>query len=159
MMKQKNRRGDDVREKKDDFEQKLLDVARVVRVVAGGRRFSFRAVVALGDRKGTVGVGVAKGKDVSGAVEKAVNKARKNLIVVPLKGNTIPHDIYSKYGAAKLLLKPAVRGRGLVAGGAVRVICGLAGIKDISAKLISRSTNKINNAKATIGAFKMLKKI
>jgi len=159
MIKQKNRRGDDAREKKDDFEQKLLDVARVVRVVAGGRRFSFRAVIALGDRKGTIGIGVAKGKDVSGAVEKAVNKARKSLIIVPLKGNTIPHDIYSKYGAAKLLLKPAAQGKGLVAGGVVRVICNLAGIKDISAKLISRSANKINNAKATIEAFKMLKKI
>lgn len=144
------------RQEKPEFEQKLLDVARVARVVAGGRRFSFRATVAIGNRMGRVGIGVAKGQDVSQAVEKAVSKAKKNLITVPIKETTIPHDIYSKCGAVKILLKPAVRGRGLVAGGVVRIICDLAGIKDISAKIISRSTNKMNNAKATIEAFKKL---
>lgn len=142
---------------KPEFDQKLLDVARVARIVAGGRRFSFRATVAIGNRAGKVGIGVAKGQDVSQAVNKAVNEAKKRLISVPIKETTISYDVFSKYGAAKVLLKPAAKGRGLVAGGVVRIICELAGIKDISAKIISRSTNKLNNARATIEAFKKLK--
>lgn len=142
---------------KPEFDQKLLDVARVARIVAGGRRFSFRATVAIGNRAGKVGIGVAKGQDVSQAVNKAVNEAKKRLISVPIKETTISYDVFSKYGAAKVLLKPAAKGRGLVAGGVVRIICDLAGIKDISAKIVSRSTNKLNNARATIEAFKKLK--
>lgn len=144
------------RQEKPEFDQKLLDVARVARIVAGGRRFSFRTVVAIGNRAGKVGIGVAKGKDVSQAVDKAVHEAKKRLISVPIKGTTISYDVSSKYGAVKILLKPAAKGRGLVAGGVVRIICDLAGIKDISAKIVSRSTNKLNNAKATIEAFKKL---
>ncbi len=143
---------------KPEFDQKLLEVARVARVVAGGRRFSFRATVVIGNRNGKVGMGLAKGLDVAKAVDKAVNRAKKDMIVVPIKNTTIPHDVYSKYGSARVLLKPAAPGRGLVAGGVVRIICDLAGIKDISAKIVSRSTNKINNAKATIEALKKLKR-
>lgn len=142
---------------KSEYDQKVLDMARVTRVVAGGRRFSFRATVALGNRKGKIGVGIGKGIDVSQAVDKAVADAKKSMIIVALKEGTIPHEISAKYGAAKVFLKPAPRGKGLVAGGAVRVICELAGIENISAKIISKSTNKLNNAQATIDALKTLK--
>jgi len=141
---------------KSEFDQQVIDVARVARVVAGGRRFSFRGVVAIGNHNGKVGVGVAKGNDVSLTVEKAVADAKKNLIEIPLKETTIPYEVWAKYGAAKVLLKPSQKGRGLVAGGVVRVICSLAGIGDITSKIISRSTNKLNNARATMEALKKL---
>ncbi|TSC53042.1 MAG: small subunit ribosomal protein S5 [Parcubacteria group bacterium LiPW_39] len=145
------------KQEKSEFDQKVLDVARVTRVVAGGRRFSFRVTVAVGNRKGKIGVGIAKGIDVSQAVEKAAADAQKNKIIVPLKEGTIPHEVTAKYAAAKVFLKPARQGRGLVAGGALRAICELAGIANISAKILSRSTNKLNNARATIEALKKLK--
>jgi len=132
-------------------------VARVVRVVAGGRRFRFRVVMVIGNQKGEVGLGVAKGQDVSLAVEKATAKAKKHLIKIPLLKGTIPHQVGAKYGSAKVLLKPGRPGRGIVAGGAVRVICNLAGIGNISAKIIGRTGNKFNNAQATIKALKSLK--
>ncbi|MDP1629504.1 MAG: 30S ribosomal protein S5 [bacterium] len=143
--------------KKTEFDQRVLDLRRVTRVVAGGKRFKFRATVVVGNRQGKVGVGVAKGADVSQAVEKAVHDAKKNLIIVPLIKNTIPHEVSAKYSAAKVLLKPALEGRGVIAGGAVRVICNLVGIKSISAKILGRTSNKLNNARATIEAFKKLK--
>lgn len=142
---------------KSEFDQKVLDVARVTRVVAGGRRFSFRATVGVGNHKGKIGVGIGKGQDVSQAVEKAVSQARKNMMVVPLKDGSIPHEVEAKYGAARVLIKPAGKGRGLVAGGSVRLICELVGIENISAKILSKSTNKLNNAMATLDAFKKLK--
>ncbi len=144
-------------QEKAEYEQKLLDVARVVRVVAGGRRFRFRVVMVIGNQKGEVGLGVAKGQDVSLAVEKATAKAKKHLIKIPLLKGTIPHQVGAKYGSAKVLLKPGRPGRGIVAGGAVRVICNLAGIGNISAKIIGRTGNKFNNAQATIKALKSLK--
>ncbi len=142
---------------KDEFESKLLDLARVVRVSAGGRRFRFRAVMVVGNKKGKVGVGVAKGLDVAQAVEKATRLAKKNLVEVPIIEDTIPHEILSKFGAAKVILKPQRKGRGLVAGGTVRVIASLAGIKNISSKILGRTSNKLNNAQATIEALKKLK--
>lgn len=144
-------------EKKDEFDSKLLDLARVTRVTKGGRRLRFRAGVVVGDKKGKVGFGVSKGSDVAKAVEKATRKAKKDLITVPIVEGTIPHPIESKFGAAKIMLKPQATGRGLVAGGTVRVICSLAGIKNISSKKIGKTSNKINNAKATIKALKELK--
>jgi small subunit ribosomal protein S5 len=142
---------------KIEYEQKLLDVARVVRVVAGGRRFSFRAVVVVGNRKGEVGVGVGKGQDVSIAVEKAAIDAKKHLIKIPLIEGTIPHQVEAKFGSAKVLLKPGLKGRGIVAGGAVRIICDLAGIENISGKILGKTKNKLNNARATIEALQKLK--
>jgi small subunit ribosomal protein S5 len=142
---------------KDEFESKLLDLARVTRVSAGGRRFKFRAVVVVGNKNRKVGVGVAKGIDVAQAVEKATRFAKRNLIEVYIVNDTIPHQVFSKFGAAKILLKPQRRGRGLVAGGTVRVICNLAGIKNISSKVLGGTVNKLNNAKATILALKKLK--
>lgn len=143
--------------KKEEFESKLLDLARVTRVTAGGRRLRFRAAMVIGDKKGRVGFGIAKGKDVAQAVEKATRKAKKNLITVPIEGETIPHPVEAKFGAARIMLKPQRKGRGLVAGGTIRVICTLAGIKNISSKIIGRTGSKINNAKATIKALKELK--
>jgi small subunit ribosomal protein S5 len=146
-----------VREK-PEFEQKLLDVRRTARMVAGGRRFSFRVVVILGNKKGKVGVGVAKGADVSIAVDKAVKQAKKNLIdVVITEDGSILYKIEAKYSAARVMLKPAAKGRGVIAGGTVRAICNLAGIENITAKIIGRTNNKLNNARATILALEKLK--
>lgn len=142
---------------KSEYEQKLLDVARVVRVVAGGRRFKFRVVVAIGNKKGRVGVGVSKGQDVSSAVEKAVANAKRHLIDVPLVNGTIPHITEAKFCSAKVLIKPGVKGRGIVAGGAIRAVCELAGIENISGKILGKTKNKLNNAKATIKALQGLK--
>ena len=144
--------------KQEEFESKLLDLTRVTRVTAGGRRFRFRAGMVIGDKKGRVGFGVAKGKDVAQAVEKATGVAKKNLIKVPITDEeTILYQVEAKFGAARVMLKPQRKGRGLVAGGTVRVICTLAGIKNVSSKIIGKTGNKINNAKATIEALKKLK--
>ena len=142
---------------KDEFESKLLDLTRVSRMTAGGRRMRFRAVMVVGDKKGKVGLGVSKGKDVAQAIEKATRLAKKNLIEVPIKEGTILYEVVSKFGAAKVLLRPQRKTRGLVAGGTVRVICDLAGIKNISSKILGKTGNKLNNAKATIKALEELK--
>jgi len=142
---------------KDEFQTKLLDLARVTRVTGGGKRMSFRAVVVAGDKKGKVGIGVDKGKDVSQAIDKATRRAKKDLLSVIIIDGTIPHEVEAKYGPAVILLKPQKKGRGLVAGGAVRTICDLAGIKNVSSKILSGSKNKLNNAKATMEALRKLK--
>lgn len=154
MNKRNNKKN--VRREKPEFDQKLLDLARVTRVVKGGRRFRFRATLVIGDRKGRVGVGVAKGSDVSDAIQKAYNDAKKSMITVKLSGNTIPHDIQMKLGSAKVMLKPASEGRGVIAGGAVRAVVDLAGIRDIVSKSLGTS-NKLNVARVTIAALKSLK--
>lgn len=145
-----------MRREKPEFEQKLLDLARVTRVVKGGRRFRFRATLVIGDRKGRVGVGVAKGTDVSDSIQKAYNDAKKSMITVKLSGNTISHDVQMKLGSAKIILKPAQEGRGVIAGGAVRSVVDLAGIRDIVSKSFGTS-NKLNVARATVEALKSLK--
>jgi small subunit ribosomal protein S5 len=142
---------------KDEFDSKLLDLARVTRVTAGGKRFKFRAVVVVGNRAGKVGLGLAKGQDVAQAVEKATRLAKKNLIEVPIIKDTIPHSVFAKFSSAKVMLKPKIKGGGIIAGGAVRTVCSLAGIKNISSKIMGRTTNKLNNARATIEALKKLK--
>ncbi len=144
-------------ENKDEFDSKLLDLARVTRVSKGGRHFRFRAVMVVGDKAGKVGVGVAKGTDVAQAIEKATRIAKKHLITVDMVEETIRHEVEAKFGAAKVMLKPQRKGRGLVAGGTVRVICTLAGIRNISSKIITRTSNKLNNAQATIEALKQLR--
>jgi small subunit ribosomal protein S5 len=142
---------------KDEFESKLLDLARISHTRAGGRKMRFRAVVIVGDKKGKVGLGVAKGQDVALAINKATRLARKYLTEVKIVGETIPHEVSAKVGAARIILRPQRKGRGLVAGGTVRVVCTLAGIKNISSKILGRTGNKINNARATIEALKKLK--
>ena len=144
------------RREKPEFDQKLLDLARVTRVVKGGRRFRFRATLVIGNRKGKVGVGVAKGSDVSDAIQKAFNDAKKNMISVQLDGSTITHDVSAKLGSAKVLLKPASEGQGVIAGGAVRAVVDLLGVKDIVSKSLGAS-NKLNVARVTVKALEQLK--
>lgn len=157
MFRKRNNPSGNKFEKRDEFESKLLDLARVTRVSAGGKHFKFRAVVVVGNKNGKVGVGVAKGLDVAQAMDKATRLAKKNLIEIPISNETIPHEVDAKFGPAKILLRPQRKGRGLVAGGVVRVICTLSGVKNISSKVLGRTGNKLNNAKATIEALKKLK--
>lgn len=140
------------------FKEKMLDLRRVTRVVAGGKRFRFRATLAIGDMRGQVGIGIAKGVDVAQSVAKAKAVAKKALFSVNLhEGRTIPHQVEAKYSAARVLLKPAPSGHGIRAGGAVRAVLTLAGIKDATSKVLGRTPNKLTNALATINALKKLK--
>lgn len=141
---------------KRDFEQKVVEIRRVTRVVAGGKRMRFRALVVVGDKKGKVGMGLRKGTDVAEAVNKAVNAAKKNMIIVPIHNETIPHEVLLKYKSSKIKLIPAAPGTGIIAGGALRSVLDLAGVKNILSKMIG-SSNKVNNVKATFEAFKQLK--
>lgn len=142
---------------RDDIDSKVLDLARVTRVTGGGKRLRFRAVVIAGDKKSRIGIGVDKGRDVSQAIEKATRKARKNLMNVVIVNGTIPHEVKVKVGPSVILLKPQRKGRGIVAGGSLRSILELAGVKDISSKILSGSKNKLNNARAAIEALRKLK--
>ena len=144
--------------RKSDYDQKLIDLSRVARVVAGGRRFSFRATLVVGDRKGKVGVGLGKGADTALSLEKALRDAKRNFINVPMtKEGSIPFEVEGKFGAAYVRMRPAKAGKGLVAGGPVRTILDLAGVKNASAKILSHTKNRINNARAAIEALKKLK--
>ena len=144
------------RREKPEYDQKLLNLARVTRVVKGGRRFRFRATLAIGNRKGKVGIGVAKGSDVSSAIQKAFNDAKKHMIELPFSGATIPYDIEEKLGSAHVLLKPGFEGQGIIAGGAVRSVIDLAGIRDIVSKSLGAS-NSLGVARATILALSKLR--
>ena len=155
-----DRRGGPRREPraKPEFDQKMIDIRRVTRVSAGGRRFSFAVAVVIGDKKGKVGVGTGKGTDTSLAVEKAVRDAKNNLITIPLtKTGSIPHTVSAKYCSARVEMSPA-SGKGVVAGSSVRDVVVLAGITDINAKLRSGTKNKLNNAQAAIKALASFKK-
>ena len=137
----------------EEMQSVILDLSRVTGVQRGGKRLRFRACVCVGDKKGTIGIGIAKGSDVAGAVEKATRRAKKDTISVPTTGSgTIPHKISVTYKASSVLFKPAPPGTGIKAGGVIRILCDLAGIKDISAKILG-SSNKITNARATLKAF------
>lgn len=141
---------------RQEFEQKMISIRRVTRVMAGGRRFSFSIAMVIGDKKGRVGVGVGKAGDVQLAIEKAVRDARRQMITVPLnKHGSIAYDVQAKETSAVVMIRPAL-GRGLVAGAAVRTVLELAGVKDVTAKLLSRTKNPLNNARATITALKQL---
>ncbi|MBU2613101.1 30S ribosomal protein S5 [Patescibacteria group bacterium] len=139
-----------------EYEEKNLEISRVTRVTKGGKRMRFRALTVIGNHKGRVGFGVAKAVDVQGATSKATAQARKSLITVPLVNETIPHPIEAKFAAARVLLKPAPKGTGVKAGGAVRVVLALAGVPNVTSKILG-SANKINNVKATFKALRMLK--
>ncbi len=139
-----------------EFDHEVLHVARVVRVVKGGRRFSFRVAVVAGDRSGRVGFGLGKSRDVQTAIQKAYNQAVKNIVKVKLKEGTVPHETSSKYKGAEILLRPARPGTGIIAGGIVRTVADLAGIRDLVAKRFG-SNNKASNAKATIAALEKIR--
>jgi small subunit ribosomal protein S5 len=152
-----NKRGGRTREVvKREFEQKVVEIKRVTRVVAGGKRMRFRALVVIGDKKGKVGMGLRKGVDVAEAVNKAVNAAKKNMIIVPLVDGTIPHQVSLKYKSSKILLLPASKGTGIIAGGALRSVLDLAGVHNVLSKMFG-SSNNVNNVKAVFEAFKKMK--
>jgi len=143
---------------RSEYDQKILNIRRVTRVVAGGRRFSFSVAMAIGDKKGSVGVGLGKAGDTSLAIEKALRDAKKNLVKPNLtKDMSIPHDVRAKYTSSEVIMAPK-KGGGLKAGSSVRTVLELLGATDISAKVLSRSKNKINNARAAIKALEKLGK-
>lgn len=148
-------RRDQAPQEPKQFEELVINIDRVSRVVKGGRRFRFKALVVVGDRKTKVGVGVAKGTDVQMAVQKATDIAKKNLIVIPIVNDTIPHENEVKFSGARVLLKPAAPGTGIIAGGVVRSIIGVTGIRNMLSKSLN-STNKVNIAYATIEALRGL---
>lgn len=151
----KGRRTKEIKE----FEEDVLEIARVTRVVKGGRRLRFRATVVVGNKKGKVGVGIGKSIEIASAIQKAVSKAKQNLIQVPLTDiNSIPHEVKYKFKAAKILIMPAFEGTGIIAGGAMRKIAELAGIKNMMGKTFG-TTNKLINAQAVIQAFQSLKEV
>lgn len=141
---------------REEFEEVIVDIGRVTKVVKGGRRFRFTALVVVGNRNGLVGFGFGKAKEVPDAIKKAVDDAFKNIISVKLRGSTIAHNIEVKYNASKILLKPASEGTGVIAGGSTRPVVELAGIKDILTKSLG-SNNSSNVVRATIKALSMLK--
>ncbi len=141
---------------KKDFEQKIVEIKRVTRVVAGGKRMRFRALVVIGDKKGRVGIGLRKGADVSEAVNKAVNAAKKTMVPVKIVNDTIPHEIKFKYKSSVVFLKPAQPGTGVIAGGAIRQVLDLVGIKNVLSKMLG-SSNKVNNVMATYLALTKLR--
>ena len=138
-----------------EFEEIVINIDRVARVVKGGRRFRFKALVVVGNNKGKVGVGVSKGMDVQTAVAKATDVAKKHLITVPIANETIPHDVEIKLSGARVLIKPAAPGTGIIAGGVVRQVIGVTGIRNLLSKSLG-STNKVNIAYATIEALKSM---
>jgi small subunit ribosomal protein S5 len=149
------RRRDAAPEVPKEFEEVVINIDRVARVVKGGRRFRFKALVVVGNKKDKVGVGVSKGADVQAAIAKATDVAKKNMITVPVLNNTIPHDAEVKLSGARVLIKPAAPGTGVIAGGVVRQIIGVTGIHNLLSKSLG-STNKVNIAYATIEALKTL---
>jgi small subunit ribosomal protein S5 len=138
-----------IQQQPKEFEEKVIAIDRVARVVKGGRRFRFRATVVIGDGKGRVGLGIGKGGEVMTAIAKAVARARRNLITIPLKNGTIPYEVTVRFSGAQVMLKPASPGTGVIAGGAVRNVVEVAGIHDLLTKSFG-SSNKVNNAYATI---------
>ena len=152
-------RRDDRRNQRDDapkeFEEVVINIDRVARVVKGGRRFRFKALVVVGNRKNKVGVGVAKGADVQAAIAKATAIAKKHLVTIPVVNETIPHDTEVKLSGARVLIKPAAPGTGIIAGGVVRAVIGVTGIRNLLSKSLG-STNKVNIAYATVEALASL---
>lgn len=144
------------KKERPEFDQQIVDLARVTRVTKGGKQMSFRACVVIGDRNGRVGFGLDKGKDVQMAVEKAVNQAKKHMLRVPLRKETIPHRVEAKYGAGRVLLKPAPRGSGVIAGSAARTVLELAGVPNVSTKILSKTKNKVTNVKVVFEALRLL---
>lgn len=149
------RRSEAAQQEEKQFDERTLHIDRVARVVSGGRRFRFRALVAVGDHKGRVGVGIAKGADVTSAVTKATDVAKKNLITVPIYRNTIPHDVQAKVGGANILIMPASEGTGLIAGSVTRTLLEVAGVSNALSKSLG-SNNRANSVYATLEALRKL---
>lgn len=143
--------------RRDEFDTEVIDVRRVSRVIAGGRRFSFRCAAVAGNHKGKVGVGLGKANDISDAIGKAINNAKENAVEIEMtEDNSIPYEVNARYNASEVNMHPAP-GRGIVAGSSVRDVVRLAGLNDLGAKLISRTKNKLNNARAAVKALKKVR--
>nr|YP_010873228.1 ribosomal protein S5 [Nemalion vermiculare]WGV34397.1 ribosomal protein S5 [Nemalion vermiculare] len=152
--KKKTSRG---KEQDNQWEERVVQVRRVTKVVKGGKKLSFRAILVIGDERGQVGVGIGKASDVIGAVKKAVSDAKKNIITIPLtQFNSIPHQVSGISGAAEVIMRPSAEGSGVIAGGSVRTVLELAGVKNILAKQLG-SSNSLNNARAALNALSNLK--
>ena len=145
-------------EEREEFDERVVHITRVSKVVKGGRHFGFRVVVVVGNHRGSVGLGVGKARGVREAIEKATEKARKRMVQISLQGTTIPHPILVKYGAAKVLMKPAAPGTGVIAGGGVRAVVEAAGVRDILSKSLG-SSSVINVARATMKGLQQLKEV
>lgn len=139
-----------------EFEEKMVQINRISKKTKGGNKMRFAALMVIGNRKGQVGVGLGKAADVSTAMKKGVHAASKQLFTVPMKGTTIPHEVRVKFGASRILLKPAPEGSGVIAGGSIRAVVEAAGVRDVVGKILG-TNNKIGNVYATVAALKMLK--
>ena len=146
------------KEQSSEMQERVIDINRVAKVVKGGRRFSFTALVTIGDGKGKLGIGKGKAKEVSEAIRKATDAAKKRMVTVHLKSGTLPHEIFCKYGASKIILKPASPGTGLIAGGAARAVLEAAGVQNVLTKIIG-SRNSHNIAKAVLEGLLSLKTV
>ena len=156
MERRPKRNGPGGERQQSEFDQKVVEVSRVTSVTGGGKRMRFRALIVIGDRKGRVGMGLRKGRDVAESVTKAVNHAKKNILVIPLVDGTIPHETKVKYKASILVMRPAKPGTGVIAGGAVRQVAEMAGIKNMMSKMFG-SSNKVNNIKAVFSGFRAMR--
>ncbi|MFT7583689.1 MAG: small subunit ribosomal protein S5 [Cellvibrionaceae bacterium] len=151
-------RGSDFNQIQPEFDEKIIDIARVAKVIKGGRRFAFRVTVVVGDNKGKVGMGIGKARTVPDAIRKAIEIAKRNMASVSMVGTTVPHEVLGKHGAARVMLKPASPGTGVIAGGGVRAVIEAAGYKDILSKSLG-SDNTLNVIRATIDGLNQMKYI